>query len=202
MTEEQTNEELRIGVYICHCGSNIAGVIDPVNVAEWASHLPGVVRSIDTNYACADTGQTLIKEDIKKYKLNRVVVSACSVRMHEPTFRAAVAEAGLNPFLMEMANIREQCTWAHGHDPIGALKKAKDLTAAAIAKASFLTPLEMIKVPVTKKAMVIGAGVAGISCALDLAEQGIQTTLVEKQATIGGVMAQLNKTFPTMDCSI
>jgi heterodisulfide reductase subunit A len=202
MTEEKNNEELRIGVYICHCGSNIAGVIDPVNVAEWASHLPGVVRSIDTNYACADTGQTLIKEDIKKYKLNRVVVSACSVRMHEPTFRAAVAEAGLNPFLMEMANIREQCTWAHSHDPVGALKKAKDLTAAAIAKASFLTPLEMIKVPVTKKAMVIGAGVAGISCALDLAEQGIQTTLVEKQATIGGVMAQLNKTFPTMDCSI
>ena len=202
MTEEKTNEELRIGVYICHCGSNIAGVIDPVNVAEWASHLPGVVRSIDTNYACADTGQTLIKEDIKKYKLNRVVVSACSVRMHEPTFRAAVAEAGLNPFLMEMANIREQCTWAHGHDKEGALKKAKDLTAAAIAKASFLTPLEMIKVPVTKKAMVIGAGVAGISCALDLAEQGIQNTLVEKQATIGGVMAQLNKTFPTMDCSI
>jgi heterodisulfide reductase subunit A len=202
MTEEKNNEELRIGVYICHCGSNIAGVIDTVNVAEWASHLPGVVRSIDTNYACADTGQTLIKEDIKKYRLNRVVVSACSVRMHEPTFRAAVAEAGLNPFLMEMANIREQCTWVHSHDPVGVLKKAKDLTAAAIAKASFLTPLEMIKVPVTKKAMVIGAGVAGISCALDLAEQGIKTTLVEKQATIGGVMAQLNKTFPTMDCSI
>jgi heterodisulfide reductase subunit A len=202
MTDEKHTEELRIGVYICHCGSNIAGVIDPVNVAEWASHLPGVVRSIDTNYACADTGQSLIKEDIKKYKLNRVVVSACSVRMHEPTFRAAVAEAGLNPFLMEMANIREQCTWAHGHDKVGALKKAKDLTAAAIAKASFLTPLDMIKVPVTKKAMVIGAGVAGISCSLDLAEQGIQTVLVEKQATIGGVMAQLNKTFPTMDCSI
>ena len=202
MTEDKNNEELRIGVYICHCGSNIAGVIDPANVAEWAGHLPGVVRSIDTNYACADTGQTLIKEDIKKYNLNRVVVSACSVRMHEPTFRAAVAEAGLNPFLMEMANIREQCTWAHGHDKEGALKKAKDLTAAAIAKASFLTPLDMIKVPVTKKAMVIGGGVAGISCALDLAEQGIRTILVEKQATIGGVMAQLNKTFPTMDCSI
>jgi heterodisulfide reductase subunit A len=202
MMEENNKEELRIGVYICHCGSNIAGVIDPLDVAEWASHLPGVVRSTDTNYACADTGQSLIKEDIKKYKLNRVVVSACSVRMHEPTFRAAVAEAGLNPFLMEMANIREQCTWAHGHDKVGALKKAKDLTAAAIAKASFLTPLDMIKVPVTKKAMVIGAGVAGISCSLDLAEQGIQTVLVEKQATIGGVMAQLNKTFPTMDCSI
>jgi heterodisulfide reductase subunit A2 len=202
MANESNNEELRVGVYICHCGSNIAGVIDPKEVAEFASHLPGVVRAIDTHYACADTGQTLIKDDIKKYKLNRVVVSACSVRMHEPTFRAAVAEAGLNPFLMEMANIREQCTWAHGHDPKGALQKAKDLTAAAIAKASFLTPLDMIKVPVTKKAMVIGGGVAGISCALDLAEQGIKTILVEKQPTIGGVMAQLNKTFPTMDCSI
>ena len=143
-----------------------------------------------------------IKEDIKKYGLNRVVVSACSVRMHEPTFRAAVAEAGLNPFLMEMANIREQCTWAHGHDKEGALDKAKDLTAAAIAKSSFLAPLDMIKVPVTKKAMVIGGGVAGISSALDLADQGIKTILVEKEPTIGGVMAQLNKTFPTMDCSI
>ncbi len=202
MANENGTEELRIGVYICHCGSNIAGVIDPKEVAEYASHLPGVVRSVDTHYACADTGQTLIKDDIKKYKLNRVVVSACSVRMHEPTFRAAVAEAGLNPFLMEMANIREQCTWAHGHDKDGALKKAKDLTAAAIAKSSFLTPLEMIKVPVTKKALVIGGGVAGISCALDLAEQGVKTVLVEKQPTIGGVMSQLNKTFPTMDCSI
>ncbi len=196
------NEELRIGVYICHCGSNIAGVIDPKTVAEYASGLPGVVRAMDTLYACADSGQRLIKEEIKKHNLNRVVVSACSVRMHEPTFRAAVEEAGLNPFLMEMANIREQCTWAHGHDPEGALRKAKDLTAAAVAKASFLQPLEMIKVPVTNKAMVIGGGVAGISCALDLADQGIKTILVEKEPTIGGVMAQLNKTFPTMDCSI
>ncbi len=202
MAEELENQELRIGVYVCHCGTNIAGVIDPKEVAEYVSHLPGVVRAAETYYACADTGQTLIKEDIKKFKLNRVVVSACSVRMHEPTFRAAVAEAGLNPFLMEMANIREQCTWAHGHDKAGALQKAKDLTAAAVAKASFLTPLDMIKVPVTKKAMVIGGGVAGISCALDLAEQGIKTILVEKQPTIGGVMSQLNKTFPTMDCSI
>lgn len=198
----QDNEELRIGVYICHCGSNIAGVIDPKLVAEFAASLPGVVRATDTLYACADSGQRLIKDDIKKYNLNRVVVSACSVRMHEPTFRAVVQEAGLNPFLMEMANIREQCTWAHGHDREGALRKAKDLTAAAVAKASFLQPLEMIKVPVTKKAMVIGGGVAGISCALDLADQGIKTILVEKEPTIGGVMAQLNKTFPTMDCSI
>jgi heterodisulfide reductase subunit A len=144
----------------------------------------------------------LIKEEINKYNLNRVVVAACSVRMHEPTFRAAVSEAGLNPFLMEMANIREQCTWAHGHDPEGALEKAKELTASAVAKAQFLTSLDMIHVPVTQKAMVVGAGVAGISAALDLAEQGIETILVEKEPTIGGVMAQLNKTFPTMDCSI
>ena len=202
MAEQKPEEELRIGVYICHCGSNIAGVIDPAVVAEWASTLPGVVHATDTLYACADSGQTLIKEDIKKYNLNRVVVSACSVRMHENTFRGAVAEAGLNPFLMEMANIREQCTWAHGHDKEGALEKAKDLTAAAIAKARFLNPLTMIKVPVTKRAMVIGGGVAGISAALDLADQGIETILVEKEPTIGGVMAQLNKTFPTMDCSI
>ena len=202
MAGDNGQEELRIGVYICHCGSNIAGVISPGDVAEFAAKLPGVVRATDTLYACADSGQNLIKEDIEKYKLNRVVVSACSVRMHEPTFRAAVAEAGLNPFLMEMANIREQCTWAHGHDPAGALEKAKDLTAAAVAKARFLTPLDMIKVPVTKRALVIGAGVAGISAALDLGDQGIETILVEKRPTIGGAMAQLNKTFPTMDCSI
>jgi heterodisulfide reductase subunit A len=202
MAKDNGNEELRIGVYVCHCGSNIAGVVSPAEVAEYASTLPGVVRATDTLYACADSGQNLIKEDIAKYDLNRVVVSACTVRMHEPTFRAAVAEAGLNPFLMEMANIREQCTWAHGHDPEGAFAKAKDLTAAAVAKAAFLAPLDMIQVPVTKRAMVIGAGVAGISAALDLADQGIETILVEKEPTIGGVMAQLNKTFPTMDCSI
>ena len=119
MSETSNNEELRIGVYICHCGTNIAGVIPPADVAEWASRLPGVAHATDTLYACADSGQSLIKEDIKKYNLNRVVVSACSVRMHETTFRGAVSEAGLNPFLMEMANIREQCTWAHGHDREG-----------------------------------------------------------------------------------
>lgn len=200
--DDQSSEELRVGVYICHCGSNIAGVINPQDVVDFAEGLPDVVRATDTLYACADSGQRLIKEDIEKYGLNRVVVSACSVRMHEPTFRAAVAEAGLNPFLMEMANIREQCTWAHGHDQQGALEKAKDLTAAAVAKTRFMTPLDMIEVPVTQKALVIGGGVAGISTSLDLAEQGIDTILVEKEPTIGGVMAQLNKTFPTMDCSI
>ncbi len=202
MARDNETEELRIGVYVCHCGSNIAGVIDPTVLADYAARLPGVVHATDTLYACADSGQSLIKKDIKEHNLNRVVVSACSPKMHEPTFRAVVAEAGLNPFLMEMANIREQCTWAHRHDPEGALAKAKALAAAAVAKASFLTPLDMIKVPVTKRAMVIGAGVAGISAALDLGDQGIETILVEKQPTIGGVMAQLNKTFPTMDCSI
>ncbi|MDF1518891.1 MAG: FAD-dependent oxidoreductase [Brevefilum sp.] len=199
---ENNNEELRVGVYVCHCGTNIAGVIDPKEVVEFAKGLPDVVHATDTLYACADSGQKQIKEDIKKHKLNRVIVSACSVRMHEATFRGAVSEAGINPFLMEMANIREQCTWAHGHDREGALEKAKDLTASAVAKSRFLTSLDMIEVPVTQKAMVIGAGVAGISAALDLADQGIQTILVEKEPTIGGVMAQLNKTFPTMDCSI
>ena len=202
MAGDNGNEDLRIGVFTCHCGTNIAGVISPAELAEYALTLPGVVRATDTLYACADSGQRLIKEEIAEYNLNRVVVSACSVRMHEPTFRATVAEAGLNPFLMEMANVREQCTWVHGHDREGALAKAKDLTAAAIAKARFLVPLDMIKVPVTKRAMVIGGGVAGISAALDLADQGIETLLIEKQPTIGGVMAQLNKTFPTMDCSI
>jgi heterodisulfide reductase subunit A len=200
--EQEHSEPLRIGVYVCHCGSNIAGVVPPEEIAEYAARLPGVVRATDTLYACADSGQNVIKEDILQYNLNRVVVSACSVRMHEPTFRAAVTEAGLNPFLMEMANIREQCTWAHGDDKAGALAKAKDLTAAAVAKAAFLTPLETIKVPVTKRALVIGGGVAGINAALDMADQGIPTLLVEKEPTIGGVMAQLNKTFPTMDCSI
>jgi len=205
MTQQQpenNNEELRVGVYVCHCGTNIAGVINPKEVVEFAKGLPDVVHSAETLYACADSGQNQIKEDIKKHNLNRVIVSACSVRMHEATFRGAVSEAGLNPFLMEMANIREQCTWAHGHDREGALEKAKDLTASAVAKSRFLTSLDMIEVPVTQKAMVIGAGVAGISAALDLADQGIQTILVEKEPTIGGVMAQLNKTFPTMDCSI
>ena len=202
MASNNGSEELRIGVFVCHCGTNIAGVIDPAVVAEFASTLPGVVRATETPYACADSGQNLIREDIIKYGLNRVVVSACSPRMHEPTFRGTVSEAGLNPFLMEMANIREQCTWAHGHDKAGALEKAKDLTASAVAKARFLVPLEMLKVPVTKRAMVIGGGVAGISTALDLGDQGIETILVEKEQTIGGTMAQLNKTFPTMDCSI
>ena len=130
------------------------------------------------------------------------MVAACSPRLHEPTFRACAAQAGMNPFLFEMANIREQDTWVHSHEPEAALEKAKELVASAIAKARFLTPLDMIEVPVTKTALVIGGGIAGINAALDLADMGIKTYLVEREPSIGGRMAQLNKTFPTMDCSI
>ncbi len=202
MAGDNGNEDLRIGVYICHCGTNIAGVIDPREVADYAATLPGVVLSKDYSYMCADPGQAMIRQDIKEHNLNRVVVAACSVTMHEPTFRAAVAEAGLNPFLMEMANIREQDTWVHSHEPEAALQKAKDLVASAVVKARYLNPLEMIEVPVTKRALVIGGGIAGISAALDLGDMGFKTYLVEKDPSIGGRMAQLDKTFPTMDCSV
>jgi heterodisulfide reductase subunit A len=199
---QENHDALRVGVYICSCGSNIGGVIDPANVAEFASHLPDVVVARDYLYMCGDPGQNMIKRDIRQYKLNRIVVAACSVRLHEPTFRACVAEAGLNPFLMEMANIREQDTWVHAHDPEAALLKAKEMVAAAVAKVRHAAPLRTITVPVTKKALVIGGGVAGISAALDLGDMNIPTYLVERELSIGGTMAQLNKTFPTMDCSI
>ena len=199
---ENSHEDLRVGVYVCHCGANIAGVLDPRELASYAATLPGVVISKDQRYMCSDPGQVLIQQDIQKHNLNRVVVAACSVRLHDPTFRACVSAGGLNPFLFEMANIREQCTWVHTHEPEVALWKAKDLVASAVAKARRLTPLEMIEVPVTKRALVIGGGIAGISAALDLADMGIETILMEKEPSIGGHMAQLNKTFPTMDCSI
>jgi len=196
------NEELRVGVYVCSCGSNIGGVIPVADVAEYARTLPDVVLARDNLYMCGDPGQNLIQQDILKHRLNRVVVAACSVRMHEATFRACVAEAGLNPFLMELTNIREQDTWVHAHDPEGAQIKAQEMIAAAVAKVRHAEPLKPIKVPVTKAAMVVGGGVAGISAALDLADMGHKTYLVEKELSIGGTMAQLNKTFPTMDCSI
>jgi len=194
--------DIRIGVYVCDCGTILGGVIDTQEVADYAATLPGVVVAKPNRYMCADPGQKLIQNDIKEHNLNRVVVAACSVRLHEPTFRTCVSEAGLNPFLFEMANIREQDTWVHSHDPEAALEKAKDLVAAAIAKTHYLTPLDMIEVPVTKRALVIGGGIAGISAALDLGDMGVETILVEKEPSIGGKMAQLNKTFPTMDCSI
>ena len=202
MAGDNGNEDLRIGVYVCHCGTNIAGVIDPKEVADYAATLPGVVLSKDYSYMCADPGQAMIRQDIKEHNLNRVVVAACSVTMHEPTFRACLADAGLNPFLFEMANIREQDTWVHSHEPEAALQKAKDLVASAVVKARYLNPLDMIEVPVTKRALVIGGGIAGISAALDLGEMGFETYLVEKEPSIGGRMAQRDRTFPTMDCSV
>ncbi len=196
------SEDLRVGVYVCHCGSNIASVVTPSEVVEYAQTLPGVVISKEHRYMCSDPGQALIQEDIREHNLNRVVVAACSVAMHEPTFRACISEVGLNPFMFEMANIREHDSWVHAHEKPAAIEKAKELVAAAVAKVSHAKPLDMFEVPVTRRAMVIGGGIAGISTALDLADMEIETYLVEKSPTIGGRMAQLDKTFPTMDCSI
>ncbi len=194
--------EPRIGVFVCHCGSNIAGVVNVSEVVEHAKKLPSVVFAADNRYLCADPGQNLIKEKIKELGLTRVVVACCSPRLHEPTFRRCVAEAGLNPFLLEVANIREHCSWCHSHSPREATEKAKELVSIAVAKARLLQGLRKIEVPVTKKALVIGGGIAGINAALDLAEMGYKVYLVERDESIGGHMAQLDKTFPTLDCSI
>ncbi|WP_296887490.1 CoB--CoM heterodisulfide reductase iron-sulfur subunit A family protein [uncultured Methanobrevibacter sp.] len=204
MAEEKrdNNEELRIGVYVCHCGVNIGGVVDCPDVAEYAKTLPGVVHATDYKYMCSDPGQALIQEDIKEKNLNRIVVAACSPRLHEPTFRRCVEEAGLNKFLFEFANLREQDSWVHMDLPEEATQKAKDLTRMAVAKARLLEPLEATKVAVDNKALVIGGGVAGIQTALDLGDMGFKTYMVERNPTIGGRMGQLDKTFPTLDCSM
>ncbi|MCS7115208.1 MAG: hydrogenase iron-sulfur subunit [Candidatus Bathyarchaeota archaeon] len=200
--EEQKPEEIRIGVFICHCGLNIAGVIDIKELMEFAKTLPDVVYVKENRYTCADPGQEEIRKGIKDYRLNRVVVAACSPRMHEVTFRRTVSEAGLNPYLFEMANIREFSSWCHPSTPKEATEKAKDLIKMAVAKARLLMPLQTIEVPVTNKALVIGGGIAGMNAALDLAEMGFKVYLLEKGESIGGHMAQLDKTFPTLDCSI
>ncbi|WP_042702797.1 CoB--CoM heterodisulfide reductase iron-sulfur subunit A family protein [Methanobrevibacter arboriphilus] len=205
MAEEKRdieNEEPRIGVYVCHCGVNIGGVVDVPAVAEYAKTLPNVVIAKDYKYYCSDPGQQVIQDDIKEHNLNRIVVAACSPRLHEPTFRRCIREAGLNQFLFEFANLREHDSWVHMGEPEAATEKAKDLTRMAVAKARLLEPLEASVVSVDNKAMVIGGGVAGIQSALDLADMGFQTYMVEKQPTIGGRMGQLDKTFPTLDCSM
>jgi heterodisulfide reductase subunit A len=196
------DDDIRIGVYVCHCGLNIAGSVDCPAVAEFAAGLPNVVVSKDNRYTCSDQGQDLIKKDIKEHKLNRIVVASCTPRLHEPTFRKACEEAGLNKYLFEMANIREHCSWIHLYDKEAGTEKAKDLVRMAVAKADLLQPQEELEVPVTRKTLVVGAGVAGIQAALDLADAGYQVYLVEKDPSIGGKMAQIDKTFPTMDCSI
>lgn len=195
-------EQPRVGVFICHCGLNIAGTLDIEQLTDYAAKQQDVVVVKQNRYSCADPGQNEIKEAIKEYKLNRVVVAACSPRMHEPTFRNCVANAGLNPFLFEMANIREGCSWCHQHEKQLATEKAKEIIRMAVAKVRLLAPQTPFKVPVTNKAMVIGGGIAGINAALDMANMGYKVYLVEKDESIGGRMAALNKTFPTFDCSI
>jgi heterodisulfide reductase subunit A len=195
-------EEPRIGVYVCHCGLNIAGSVDCEEVAKFATTLPHVVLAQDNPYTCSDQGQEGIKKDIKEHKLNRVVVASCSPRLHEPTFRKACEDAGLNKYLFEMANIREHCSWVHLYDRKSATEKAKDLVKMAVAKVTLLQPAEEIQVPINRTALIIGGGVAGIQAALDLADTGYKVFLVEKEPSIGGMMARIDKTFPTMDCSI
>ena len=192
----------RIGVFVCDCGSNIAGTVDTQAVTDYAQSLPGVVAAIRNKYTCAEPGQQEIKRAIVEHKLERVVVASCTPRMHEPTFRGCVWDVGMNPYLMEMANLREHCSWVHGHDPKAATAKAKDLVASAVARAARLQPQDEMTFPVTQAALVIGGGVTGIQAAMDLADAGHKVYLVEKQASIGGIMAQLDKTYPTMDCSI
>ncbi len=192
----------RIGVFVCDCGSNIAGTVDTQAVTDYAQSLPGVVAAIRNKYTCAEPGQQEIKRAIVEHKLERVVVASCTPRMHEPTFRGCVWDVGMNPYLMEMANLREHCSWVHGHDPKAATEKAKDLVASAVARAARLQPQDEMVFPVTQTALVIGGGVAGIQAAMDLADAGHKVYLVEKQPSIGGIMAQLDKTYPTMDCSI
>jgi heterodisulfide reductase subunit A len=195
-------EELRIGVFVCHCGLNIAGTVDVHAVAQYAKTLADVVYVKENRYTCADPGQEEIRQAICEQKLNRVVIAACSPRMHEPTFRRTVAEAGLNSFLYEMANIREFASWCHQSDPQAATERAKDAVKMAVAKVRLMQPLQTIEVPVTNKALIIGGGIAGINAALDLAEQGFKVYLLENTQSIGGHMAALDKTFPTLDCSI
>jgi heterodisulfide reductase subunit A len=192
----------RIGVFVCQCGMNIAGSVDCESVAEYAGSLPDVAFVAVNRYTCSDPGQEEIKEAIAEHDLNRIVVASCTPRMHEPTFRKTIQEAGLNPYVLEMSNIREHCSWVHLHDRAAATQKARDLVKMAVARASRLEPLTETVVPVTRKALVIGGGIAGIQASLDLAENGYKVYLVEKEPSIGGIMAQIDKTFPNMDCSI
>ena len=190
----------RIGVFVCWCGSNIAATVDVKKVAETLGKEPGVVFSADYQYMCSQAGQDLVKNSIKEYGLTGVVICSCSPRMHEATFRKAAASAGVNPYMVEIANIREQCSWIH-KDMATATEKAVILGRAAIAKVHLNAPLTPGESPVTKRALVIGGGIAGIQTALDIADAGYEVDIVEKSPTIGGKMAQIDKTFPTLDCA-
>ena len=193
-------QEPRVGVYICECGVNIADVVDVPAVVEMAGSLPGVVVARQSKYTCAESGQVMIQEDIRNLGINRVVVASCTPRMHEATFQRALSEAGLNPYFFEMANIREHVSWVI-HDPQAATEKAERLVRAAVARVLYHEPLEARYEPVTQSALVVGGGIAGIQAALSIADSGYQVYLVEREPSIGGHMAQLDKTFPTLDCS-
>ncbi len=196
------DDNLRVGVFVCDCGLNIAGTVDTEEVARFAEGLPDVVAVMRNRYTCADPGQNEIKKAIAEHDLDRVVVAACTPKIHEPTFRNCVAEAGLNPYLMEMANIREHCSWVHMEDRAAATRKARDLVRSAVLRARRLEAQDEKTFPVADAALVIGGGVAGIQAALELAAGGHKVYLVERQPSIGGAMAALDKTYPTMDCSI
>ena len=190
----------KIGVFVCHCGENISATVDCAKVAETAGTYDGVAFSIDYKYMCSDPGQNIIKNAIKEKGLTGVVVASCSPRMHEPTFRKACAEAGLNPFMCEMANLREHCSWVHEKNE-ATTEKAIDLVRILVEKVKYNHSLSEIKVPVTKTALVIGGGIAGIQASLDIANTGHKVILIERDPSIGGHMSQLSETFPTLDCS-
>jgi heterodisulfide reductase subunit A len=193
-------EEPRIGVYICDCGVNISATVDTQAVTEMAATLPGVVVARQYKYMCSEPGQEMIQQDIRDLGLNRVVVASCTPRMHEPTFQRALAGAGLNPYFFEMANIREHVSWVV-HDKEAATEKAGRLVRAAVARVAYHSALEPRQEPVTQTALVVGGGIAGIQAALSIADAGYPVYLVEREPMIGGRMAQLDETFPTLDCS-
>ena len=192
--------EKRVGVYICHCGGNISDTVDVVRVKEAIAKVPGVEVSEAYEYVCSDPGQDLIAKGIREKGINRVVVAACTPKMHLDTFRQNVKSAGLNPYFLEIANIREQCSWVHG-DKEAATAKAIDLIRGAVERAKNLESLEQKSMPVNKNVLVVGGGVAGIMTSIELADKGFKVYLVERSPSIGGHMAQLSKTFPTLDCS-
>ena len=191
----------KVGVYVCHCGTNIAKVVDVEEVSQWAGEQENVEIARDYKFMCSSLGQDLIIDDIKEKGLTRVVVASCSPHMHEKTFRAACEKAGLNPFLYEMANIREHDSWTTD-DEVAATQKAKALVNAAIDRVVHQEPLEPIQVEINPNTLIVGAGIAGISAALELADAGNHVILVEREPSIGGHMAQLDKTYPTNDCSM
>jgi len=192
--------QTRIGVYICHCGTNISGKVSVEEVTEFAKTLPDVAIARNNKFMCSDPGQIMIEDDIKNLGLERIVVASCSPLMHEPTFRGACERANVNRYLFQMANIREHCSWVTV-DPNAATQKAKALVAGAVAKARALASLPRKSVPVNPAALVVGGGIAGIQAALDIADSGRTVYLVERQPSIGGHMATFDKTFPTLDCA-